>query len=160
MNLVKSTKILGIDPGIARMGYGIIEDNKQNTRAVAFGCFETSSAQPHYERLLAIHNELLKIIKKYKPQKIAVEQLFFSKNVKTALVVGEARGVILLTCAECKVPIIEISPKTVKQTLTGYGQADKQQMQKMVQLFLKLKTPPQPDDAADALAIAIAAARI
>lgn len=160
MKSVKPIKILGIDPGIARLGWGIVEETRQATRAITFGCFETQKILPHHQRLLAIHKELIKIIKKYKPDKAAIEQLFFSKNVKTALAVGEARGVILLTCSECKIPIIEISPKTVKQTLTGYGQADKQQMQKMVQLFLKLKTPPKPDDAADALAIAIAAARI
>lgn len=152
--------ILGIDPGTARMGYGIVEEKKQIVKAIDYGCFETSKTMPHPERLAAIHKQIIKLIKKHKPDKVAVEQLFFSKNVKTALTVGEARGVVLLTCAEHKLSIIEISPKTVKQTLTGYGQADKQQMQKIVQLLLKLDKLPKPDDAADALAIALCAGRL
>lgn len=160
MNSVKSTIILGIDPGIARMGFGVIEEVKLKARAIDYGCFETNKAVPHAERLLAIHNELTRLIQKHHPTKVAVEQLFFSKNVKTALQVGEARGVIMLTCAELKVPVVEISPKEVKQALTGYGQADKRQMQKMIQLLLGLKEMPKSDDAADALAIALAGARV
>lgn len=152
--------ILGIDPGIARLGYGVVEEIKQCTRAVAYGCFETKKSTPHDERLAAIHKELTRLIKKYRPDRVAVEKLFFSKNVKTALSVGEARGVIMLTCAELHVPTVEISPKEVKQALTGYGGADKQQIQRMVQLILGLKEIPKPDDAADALAIAIAGARL
>lgn len=152
--------ILGIDPGVARMGYGVVEEVTHNTRAIAYGCFETLSKTPHGERLVAVHKELLRLIKKYRPDKIAVEKLFFSKNVKTALTVSEARGVVLMTCAALRIPIVEISPKEVKLTLTGYGQADKQQMQRMVQLLLKLKNIPKPDDAADALAIAMAGARL
>ena len=152
--------ILGIDPGIARMGYGVVEETKQQPHAVDYGCFETPSIMPHEKRLAAVHQELTRLIKKYRPDKIAVEKSFFSKNVKTALTVGEARGVILMTCAALKVPLVEITPKVVKQALTGYGGADKQQMQKMVQLILKLKELPKPDDAADALAIALAGARM
>lgn len=152
--------ILGIDPGVARLGYGIIEETKQNVRAIAYGCFETPAKMPHAERLAHIHKELTRLIKKYQPDKIAVEKLFFSKNVKTALSVGEARGVILMTAATAGTPLVEISPKEVKQTLTGYGQADKPQMQRMIQLLLKLKNIPKPDDAADALAIALAGARL
>lgn len=160
MNSVKSTVILGIDPGIARMGWGVVEEAHHTPRAIAYGCFETPSTMSHDARLAAVHKELTRLIKHYKPNKVAVEKLFFSKNVKTALTVGEARGVILMTCAALQVPTVEISPKEVKQALTGYGQADKQQMQKMVQLMLGLKELPKPDDAADALAIAIAGARI
>ncbi|OGL66847.1 crossover junction endodeoxyribonuclease RuvC [Candidatus Uhrbacteria bacterium RIFCSPHIGHO2_12_FULL_47_11] len=152
--------ILGIDPGIARMGFGVVEETKQKPRALAYGCFETSKDLAQAERLAKVHQELARLIKLHKPERVAVEKLFFSKNVKTALQVGEARGVILMTCAELKVPVFEISPKEVKQALTGYGSADKQQMQKMVQLILKLKAIPKPDDAADALAIALAGARL
>ena len=160
MNSVKPLKILGIDPGIARMGWGVVEEINQKPRAIDYGCFETSKSMDHAERLAAVQQEFTRLIKTHKPDKIAVEKLFFSKNVKTALTVGEARGVILMTCATQKVPIVEISPKEVKQALTGYGGADKQQMQKMIQLILKLKTIPKPDDAADALAIALAGARL
>lgn len=160
MNPVKSLKILGIDPGIARMGWGVVEETRGKARAVDYGCFETEKNTAHEERLAAVHQELTRLIKKYRPDRVAVEKLFFSKNVKTALAVGEARGVILMTCAALGVPTVEISPKEVKQALTGYGQADKQQMQKMVQLMLGLKELPKPDDAADALAIAVAGARL
>lgn len=152
--------ILGIDPGIARLGYGIIAEGHGKTKTITYGCFETKKSDPHEKRLKTVHNELMRLIKKYKPQRVAVEKLFFSKNVKTALQVGEARGVIMLTCAELNVPIFEISPKEVKQSLTGYGQADKLQMQKMIQLILGLNEIPKPDDAADALAIALAGARL
>lgn len=152
--------ILGIDPGIARMGWGFVEEIKQKPRAIAYGCFETAKGIPHQERLRGVHDELTRLIQQYKPDRIAVEKLFFSRNVKTALTVGEARGVIMLTCGELDAPVFEISPKEVKQALTGYGQADKLQMQKMIQLILGLKEIPKPDDAADALAIALAGARM
>lgn len=153
--------ILGIDPGIARMGWGVVEEARgQKPRTMAYGCLETKKETAHAERLRAVHDELTRLIQKYRPAKIAVEKLFFSKNVKTALSVGEARGVIMLTCAEAHVPVVEISPKEVKLALTGYGQADKKQMQKMIQLILMLKEIPKPDDAADALAIALAGARL
>jgi len=160
MNSVKSTIILGIDPGIARMGWGVVEEARGKARAIAYGCCETPSTAQHSDRLAAVHKEITHLVKEYKPDRVAVEKLFFSKNVKTALAVGEARGVILMTCAKLKAPCVEISPKEVKQALTGYGQADKQQMQRMVQLILKLKEIPKPDDAADALAIALAGARL
>lgn len=160
MNPVKSLKILGIDPGIARLGWGVVEEARGKARAISYGCFETPATMSHDARLAAVHKELTRLIKKYQPDRVAVEKLFFSKNVKTALSVGEARGVVLMTCALLHAPIVEISPKEVKQALTGYGQADKQQMQRMVQLMLGLKETPRPDDAADALAIAICASRI
>lgn len=152
--------ILGIDPGIARMGWGVVEEVRQKPRAIAYGCFETRKDMPHKDRLRAVHDELTRLIQQYKPERVAVEKLFFSKNVKTALTVGEARGVIMLTCGEMESAVFEISPKEVKQALTGYGQADKQQVQRMIQLILSLKEIPKPDDAADALAIAIAGARM
>lgn len=152
--------ILGIDPGFARLGYGIIEEFGGKTQTIVYGCFETSPRLDHSERLLKIYKELKKLIQKYKPQKIAFERLFFSKNTKTALAVGEARGVIMLACAEAQTPTIEIMPNQIKQAVTGYGGADKQQMQKMVKLILGLKEIPKPDDAADALAIALCATRL
>lgn len=152
--------ILGIDPGFARLGFGVIEESDGRTQAVTYGCFETSSKLEHPERLLKIYKEMQRLIKKYKPKRVAFEHLFFSKNVKTAMAVGEARGVIMLACAEAKIPTVEIMPNQVKQAVTGYGGADKQQMQKMVKLILGLKEIPKPDDAADALAIAMAGARL
>lgn len=153
--------ILGIDPGIARMGWGVVEEARGGkARAVGYGCVETHRTQSHGERLAEVHKELTRLIKKYKPDRVAVEKLFFSKNVKTALTVSEARGVVVMTCEKLHTPIVEISPKEVKQALTGYGGADKRQIQRMVQLMLGLKEMPKPDDAADALAIGLAGARL
>lgn len=151
--------ILGIDPGFAITGYGIIARRKNNDlRLIDYGCILTKSNAGFSKRLEIIHVDLKKVIKKYNPSKIAVEELFFCKNVKTALLVGHARGVILLTAMEEKIPLVELTPLQVKQGLTGYGKADKKQIQKMVQIILKTKQLPKPDDAADALAIAITAA--
>ncbi|MEK7166946.1 MAG: crossover junction endodeoxyribonuclease RuvC [Patescibacteria group bacterium] len=147
--------ILGIDPGLAITGYGIINETKQGINLIAYGCINTSSKFSAIERLEKIYQELRKIIKKYNPEKIGVEKLFFAKNAKTALMVGEARGVILLTIKQAKVPFFEFTPLQVKQAITTYGRASKQQIQKMIKLILNLKEIPKPDDAADALAIAI-----
>lgn len=150
--------ILGIDPGFAITGYGIIEKKgKSEARAVDYGCFITDKENEFAMRLKIIHKELTAIIKKYKPDLIAVEELFFCKNVKTALMVGHARGVVLLTAMQAGVALKELTPLQVKQGITGYGKADKRQIQKMVQIILKLKEIPKPDDAADALAVAITA---
>jgi crossover junction endodeoxyribonuclease RuvC len=150
--------VLGIDPGIGRVGYGIVEKNGSKIKAVAYGCIETPKSDDHGLRLQMIKTELGKIIREYKPEVIGVEKLFFQKNVKTATAVGEARGVILLLCSESGAKVAEIGPGQVKQSLTGYGNADKKQMQQMVKIIFKLDKVPQPDDAADALAIAYAAA--
>ncbi len=150
--------ILGIDPGYGRCGYGIIEQIGQKQQVLAYGCIETSSKMPHVERLQAINTALNQLILKYNPQKAGVEELFFAKNKTTALKVAEARGVILLTLAKNKLEILELSPNQIKQAMTGYGNADKKQMQQMVKISLKLEEIPQPDDAADALAIAITTA--
>lgn len=147
--------ILGLDPGIARLGYGVIDADRGGKAAmVAYGCIETSKDTPKEQRFLQIANELGRILAQYKPVAVGVERLYFSKNVKTALTVGEARGVIVLTIAQSGVPMLEVDPGEVKQALTGYGKADKVQMQKMITLLLKLTAIPKPDDAADALAIA------
>ncbi len=152
--------ILGIDPGIAATGYGIIEVTSGNKLSmVDYGCIKTSKNEIFPQRLLIIYHELEEIIKKYHPDKIAIENIYFAKNVKTAMKVSEARGVVTLVAAKSKAQIFEFTPLQVKQTLTGYGQAAKSQIQQMVKLSLKLNDIPRPVDAADALAIAITCAQ-
>lgn len=149
--------ILGIDPGLAIVGWGIIKKKGDKISCLDYGCIKTNK-KPLPQRLAEIHENLKKIIKKYKPDEIAVEELFFAKNAKTAFMVGQARGVILLTASQLKIPVSEVTPLQVKQSLTTYGRADKQQVQKMVKILLDLKEVPKSDDAADALAVAICAA--
>ncbi len=150
--------ILGIDPGFGRVGYGIVKkDARGEWRNVAFGCIETSAKKTFVERIAEIYEELNAIIKKYHPTRMAVEELFFFKNVKTAIEVGQARGVILLTGVENKLPIDEFTPLQVKQAITGYGRAEKGQMQKIVAMILGMKETIKSDDAADALAVALCA---
>lgn len=150
--------ILGIDPGIADTGFGVIEKTDQKMKLIACGSIKTSAKLDFIKRLQTLHKELIEIIKKYRPNCVAVEQLFFCKNVKTALMVGQARGVCLMTIAENNLPIFEYTPLQVKQALTSYGKADKNQVGQMVRVMLNLKAVPKPDDAADALAIAITCA--
>ena len=147
--------VLGIDPGIATTGYGIVreEQNGQYT-ALAFGVLLTPKTESLPERLLLLRAQLITLIKEWRPTESVVEALFFATNVKTAMVVGQARGVILVTLHEAGLAIGEYTPLQVKQAVTGYGQADKQQMQSMVKLLFNMGTTPKPDDAADALAIA------
>ena len=147
--------ILGIDPGVASTGYAFIKEQTKKQEILDFGVISTSAKQPFSDRLKYIYRALTKLIKKYKPDAIAVEQLFFCKNVKTALMVGQARGVILLTAILNKLPLFEFTPLQVKQAVCGYGRADKSQVQSMVKSLLSLKKIPKPDDAADALAIAL-----
>lgn len=146
---------MGIDPGLATTGYGIIEHTRSTLTLVSYGVITTGAREPFGKRIDTIHVELARLLKKYKPTTVGIEKLFFSKNVKTALSVGEARGVAVLTVWQQNVPIREFTPMQIKQALTGYGLATKSQIQKMVQRQLNLKTIPNPDDAADALAIAI-----
>ena len=151
-------KILGVDPGLARCGWGIVrktEDGRQKTEAVDYGCVETGKELPMPERLNIISEELKKILQEHKPEVVAIEKLFFGANEKTALNVGQARGVIILTCQQFGIPISEYTPLQIKMALTGYGRADKQQIQRMVKMLLHLKEIPKPDDAADGLAIAL-----
>lgn len=151
-------RILGIDPGFGRVGYGIIEETSgREWRAIAFGCIETSGKKTFIDRLAEVHTELLRLIKEYQPTRMAVEELFFFKNVKTAIEVGQARGVILLTGVEAGLPIDEFTPLQVKQAMTGYGRAEKGQMQKIMAMVLGLKEKIKSDDAADALAVALTA---
>ncbi len=147
--------IMGIDPGIATVGYAFISLKGNKLSAVDYGCIRTSKKQIFSQRLVEIYKELKKIIKKYQPDKIAIENLYFAKNVKTAINVGQAQGVAVLAAAENKIQIFEFTPLQVKQALTGYGRASKKQVQEMVKAVCNLKTTPRPDDAADALAIAI-----
>jgi len=149
------TIILGVDPGVATTGYAFIQEQNSCQKILDFGIITTSAKQPFPERLKYIHVSLTKLIKKFKPNTIAVEQLYFCKNVKTALNVGQARGVILLTAILNKLPLYEFTPLQVKQSVCGYGKADKSQVQQMVKILLNLKQIPKPDDAADALAIAL-----
>ena len=150
--------ILGIDPGIADTGYGVIKKNQQGDLVcLDYGSIKTKANTKLPDRLETLNIELDKIIKEYKPDLISVEELFFCNNVKTALVVGQARGVVLLTAKQNNKDLVEFTPLQVKQAVSAYGKASKLQVQKMVKLLLNLKEIPKPDDAADALAVAICA---
>ena len=147
---------LGIDPGTAITGYGFVNEKPAgDLEIVSYGVITTSSKLSLDKRLLKIYIELKELIALHQPSLGAVENLFFQKNVKTALSVGHARGVVLLTLAECNIPVESYTPGEVKQAVTGYGGADKRQVQHMVQALLDLAEIPKPDDAADALAVAI-----
>ncbi|HQF57058.1 MAG TPA: crossover junction endodeoxyribonuclease RuvC [Candidatus Magasanikbacteria bacterium] len=159
--MVKRNKkeiILGIDPGFGKTGFGVIENSSGEWKLVACGCIETEINDPFVERLVELHLELLKVIKKYKPTRVSVEDLFFARNVTTAIKVGQARGVILLTVAQLKIPVEEYTPLQVKQAITGYGRAEKGQIQRMIQMQFRLKKKITPDDAADAVAVALTCA--
>jgi len=147
--------VLGIDPGTAITGYGLVQEENGQAVALACGAITTPSELPLPDRLKLIQRDLAAVIEQYRPDQAAVEQLFFNKNVRTALAVGHARGVVLLTLAQANVPIYEYTPLQVKQAVTGHGRADKRQVQQMVTLLLGLSKIPKPDDAADALAIAL-----
>jgi len=150
------TLILGLDPGTATTGYGLVsEDPKGDLQAIDFGTIQTPASLSDPERLVILYKRLQEIIILHRPQGCAVEKLFFQKNVRTAIAVGQARGVILLASAEAGLNIGEYTPNEIKQAVTGYGSADKHQVQEMVRILLQLNNIPKPDDAADALAIAI-----
>lgn len=147
--------ILGIDPGTAILGYGVILVDDEELEAVDFGVLTTPASLPLTSRLSLLFDGLTRVIEETKPTEVAVEQLFFAKNVHSALAVGQARGVALLAAAQKKLPVSEYTPLQVKQAVAGYGRATKIQVQSMVQVILGLNAAPQPDDAADALAIAL-----
>jgi crossover junction endodeoxyribonuclease RuvC len=147
--------VLGIDPGTAITGYGVVDFKPSKMEAIRFGVIRTSPETVTPERLKSIYCEMNALINTYNPACMAVEQLFFNKNVTTALAVGQARGVILLAAAQRGIPVAEYTPLQVKQAVVGYGRAEKRQIQEMVRILLKLESLPKPDDAADALAIAI-----
>jgi len=148
--------ILGVDPGTATTGYGLVtEDEGGEARLVRYGAIITAPSEPMPERLLAIHREMTALIREHAPDALAIEILFFGRNVTTALTVGQARGVVLLAAAQANLPVYEYKPAEVKQAVAGYGGADKRQMQEMVRIMVGLDEIPRPDDAADAVAVAI-----
>lgn len=148
---------IGIDPGLADTGWGVVKAEGSQVIPIDYGSIKTDKNKKITSRLLTIEKELQTIINKYQPTAAGIEKLFFNTNITTALTVGECRGVALLTLAKNNLPTIELTPLQVKHGITGYGQADKKQIQEMVKLILKLKETPKPDDASDALAIAIVA---
>ena len=152
-------RILGIDPGIAIVGFGLIESERGSVRMLQYGAVTTEAGLPLATRLLQIENDMTALIAQLQPDEIAIEELFFSKNITTGIAVAHGRGVILCTAEKLGVPICEYTPMQVKQAVVGYGLAEKKQVMDMTRRLLRLKTVPKPDDAADALAIAICHAR-
>ena len=148
-------RILGIDPGLATVGWGVIDVINGKPKAISYGVILTPKESKLPDRLLMIESDLKSLIDKFKPDEIALEEIFFNNNVTTAINVSQARGVILLTAVKYCGKLFEYTPLQIKQALTGYGRADKNQIQQMVKTTLRLKGIPRPDDAADALALAI-----
>jgi crossover junction endodeoxyribonuclease RuvC len=149
-------RVLGIDPGTATTGYGLVdEDDAGEAQLVGYGVILTEAKTPMPERLLKLYRELSALLAEHRPDVVAVEELFFGRNVTTAVTVGQARGVALLAAAQAGLPVSEYKPAQVKQALVGYGGADKAQIQEMVRIMLNLPDIPRPDDAADAVAVAI-----
>lgn len=147
-------RVLGLDPGIAIMGYGVIEDNDGDLTAIEYGALTTPAKQATSQRLRCLYEGVITIIARHKPAEVAVE-LFVARNLRTALMVGQARGVALLAAANKGLPVYEYTPLQVKQRVSGYGRGEKRQVQEMVRIQLGLDCLPEPDDAADALAVAI-----
>ncbi len=150
--------ILGIDPGVADTGYGLVRCEANSFTALNYGSIKTDKKLGLADRIFEIEKEVQKLIKKYRPDSISIEKLFFCNNAKTAFAVGQARGVILFAARDNNLPILEFTPLQVKMAVTGYGKAEKKQIQQMVKIILNLKEIPKPDDAADALAVAICGA--
>jgi crossover junction endodeoxyribonuclease RuvC len=147
--------VLGVDPGLATTGYGLVRETEGKLRAVTYGVITTAAKQALPKRLQQLYQELSGLIQQHQPDEGAVEQLFFSRNVRTAMSVGQARGVALLAMADADLPVSDYTPLTIKQAVSGFGGADKVQVQMTVKLLLELESLPHPDDAADALAVAI-----
>ena len=148
-------RVLGIDPGIGRCGWGVIEVQHSKFKVLGYGCIETSPKKEISKRLEEVYSQITEIIEKYSPDALSIEELFFNTNAKTAFVVGQARGVILLAASQRNLEIAIYTPLQVKMSITGYGRAQKDQIGQMVKVLLKLKSIPKPDDTADALAIAL-----
>jgi len=146
---------VGIDPGTARLGYGVVDDGAGQPEAVAFGVISTEAGIEMPARLVTLFDSLGQLLETHRPDVLAVEQLFFARNVTTAISVGQARGIVLLAAARAGVPVVEYSPSEIKHAVAGYGKAGKAQMQEMVRIILGLASVPEPDDAADALAVAL-----
>ena len=148
-------RILGIDPGYATIGYGIIEFNNFKFKTVAYGAVTTTPDKAFCDRLCDIFDDITTIIEKYQPECLSIEKLYFNTNTTTAIDVAQARGVVLLAARKCNIDIYEYTPLQVKQSITGYGRAQKHQVMEMTKMVLGLKETPKPDDAADALAVAL-----
>lgn len=147
--------IMGIDPGVATIGFGVIEAQRGKNKLIQYGAVTTPPGIPLSERLVQIHQDIHQLLKLFHPEEIAVEELFFSKNITTGISVAHGRGVILLAVAEAGIPLFEYTPMQVKQSVAGYGKAEKRQVMDMTRRLLQLDKVPRPDDAADALALAI-----
>jgi crossover junction endodeoxyribonuclease RuvC len=160
MSVSRSQVILGLDPGLRDTGFGAIEVTPGQERLITCGSFQTKRTDDLSARLASLDDQCTTLLTKTHPDLVVIEQLFFSKNVKTAMAVSHARGVLLLATYRKKTPLIELSPLQLKQGITGYGRADKKQIQMMIKMILKLPAVPKPDDAADALALAICGAPI
>lgn len=152
---MKNTRIIGIDPGFARIGYAVIDQINNQQKLIDYGCLETKKDLNLSRRLLLLADGLRDLIKKHQPQLAAVEELFFFKNLKTAIGVAQARGAILLLLEELALPVVELTPLQVKQALTGYGRADKQQIARLLKIILKIPEKIKYDDSTDAMAIAL-----
>ena len=147
--------VLGIDPGYALMGWGVVESEGSRMKLLGYGCVETKAGVPMQHRLRTLQLSIRDLVNIYQPDDVAFEELFFARNVTTALMVGAARGAAIIAAAEYTENLYEYTPMQIKQAVTGWGKADKKQVQQMVKLLLGMKQVPQPDDAADALAIAL-----
>ena len=152
-------RILGIDPGVAIVGFGVVDSEGGTQRMVQYGAINTPANQPLAARLVQIEQDLMELLQQFNPDEVAIEELFFSKNITTGIAVAHARGVILATVEKAGIPLYEYTPMQVKQAVVGYGLAEKNQVMDMTKRLLKLRSVPKPDDAADALAIAICHAR-
>lgn len=148
-------RILGIDPGIAIVGFGFIDKQGSKLVPVQYGSIQTAAHTDPAIRLKAVYDSAVELIERYKPDAVAIEKLFFNRNVTTAFAVGQARGVLVLAAVQKGLPVAEYTPLQVKQAIVGYGKAEKRQVQEMVRMFLRLSAVPKPDDVADALAVAI-----
>ena len=153
--MAKTIRILGIDPGYAIVGFGVLDYDGIRFTPVEYGAVLTEANTPFPERLRAIHEDIEYIFDKFRPECMAIERLYFTTNQKTAIDVAQARGALVLAAQKCKVPIFEYTPLQVKQSVVGYGRAEKKQVQEMTRVMLNLEKIPKPDDAADALAMAI-----
>lgn len=151
----KSPVVMGVDPGTATTGFGVVTEREGSLHALAYGVITTPATESLPARLVTIHEALTGLIAQHRPDAVAVEELFFARNARSALAVGHARGVVLLTIAQAGASLFQYKPAEIKQAVSGYGGADKRQVQEMVRLLLNLDDLPRPDDAADALAIAI-----
>ena len=152
-------RILGIDPGVAIVGFGVVDSEGGTQRMVQYGAINTPANTPLAARLVQIEQDLMELLQQFKPDEVAIEELFFSKNITTGIAVAHARGVILATVEKAGIPLYEYTPMQVKQAVVGYGLAEKNQVMDMTKRLLKLRSVPKPDDAADALAVAICHAR-